>query len=406
MYKVLDEKNISEYIDNTREIRELLLKPQDSIDKLDISEIGDGNLNFVYTVKSGDKSIIIKQAVPYLRCVGEEYPLSRIRMTFEIEALKKEKEICPAFVPDIYYSSFDMSLVVMQNLNHHKILRTEMINRVIFPHLSEHISTFLADTLFFTSDFYESSENKKEDIKKFINTELCGITEDFIFTHPFEDNPTNQYNPKLDMSHVRKFREDKDIKSAVLEMKYKFMTNATALLHGDLHTGSVMLNQKETFVIDPEFAFYGPIGFDIGIYIANLIMNYISLDISEVEYKEYVYGCIKETWEKFAIKFKTNMLENEKKKKSLQFDYPNGMRDFEYFTDKFIREIFEDTIGFASCEMFRRTVGLAKVADIAEIEDLELRAKKEIKVLNIASTLIKSKAQINTIDEILDIISR
>jgi len=105
MYKVLDEKNISEYIDNTREIRELLLKPQDSIDKLDISEIGDGNLNFVYTVKSGDKSIIIKQAVPYLRCVGEEYPLSRIRMTFEIEALKKEKEICPAFVPDIYYSS-------------------------------------------------------------------------------------------------------------------------------------------------------------------------------------------------------------------------------------------------------------------------------------------------------------
>jgi len=208
------------------------------------------------------------------------------------------------------------------------------------------------------------------------------------------------------MSHVRKFREDKDIKSAVLEMKYKFMTNATALLHGDLHTGSVMLNQKETFVIDPEFAFYGPIGFDIGIYIANLIMNYISLDISEVEYKEYVYGCIKETWEKFAIKFKTNMLENEKKKKSLQFDYPNGMRDFEYFTDKFIREIFEDTIGFASCEMFRRTVGLAKVADIAEIEDLELRAKKEIKVLNIASTLIKSKAQINTIDEILDIISR
>jgi 5-methylthioribose kinase len=404
MYEILDDKNIQKYIDDTKEIRKLLLKPNESVDKLDITEIGDGNLNFVYTVKYGEKSIILKQAVPYLRCVGEEYPLSRIRMTFEIEALKKEKEICPTFVPDIYYSSHDMSLVVMQNLNHHKILRAEMINRVVFPNLSEHISTFLADTLFYTSDFYQSSDKKKEDVKKFINAELCGITEDFIFTHPFENNPTNEYNPKLDMLHVRNFREDKDIKSAVLEMKYKFMTNAQALLHGDLHTGSVMLNQKETFVIDPEFAFYGPIGFDVGIYIANLIMNYISLD--EVGYKEYVYGCIKETWEKFAIKFKTNMLENEKKKKSLQFDYPRGMRDFEYFTDKFIKEIFEDTIGFASCEMFRRTVGLAKVADIAGIEDLELRAKKEIKVLEIASTLIKSKSKINNIYEILDIIAK
>jgi len=402
MYKILNESNILDYVDSTKEIRDLLLNREQSIEKLEVSEIGDGNLNFVYILKADEKSIILKQAVPYLRCIGEEYPLSRIRMSFEIEALKEEKEICPSFVPDIYYSSHDMSLVVMQNLSLHKILRGEMIDKIIFPHLSEHISTFLADTLFYTSDFYQQSDKKKEDVKRFINTELCGITEDFIFTHPFEDNPTNQYNPKLDMSEVKKFREDTDIKSAALKMKYKFMTNAQALLHGDLHTGSIMLNQNQTYVIDPEFAFYGPIGFDVGIYLGNLIMNYISLE--DDKYKEFVYDCIKETWDKFAIKFKANILKNEKKKKSLQFDYPNGMKDFEYFVDKFMQGIFEDTIGFISCEMFRRTVGLAKVADIADIKDLKLRAKKEVKVLNIASTLIKS--DINSIDEVLDVMTK
>jgi len=402
MYKVLNNELIREYIEETPEIKTLLLNDNENTDSLDISEIGDGNLNFVYIVSSPKKSIILKQAVPYLRCVGEEYPLSRVRMTFEIEALKMQKQICPDFVPEIYYSSHEMSVVVMQNLNEHKILRGEMINRVQFPKLSEHISTFLADTLFYTSDFYLDSTQKKENVKKFINIELCSITEDFIFTHPYEDNATNEYSPKLDMLHVKKFREDTDVKVAVLKMKQKFMTNAEALLHGDLHSGSIMLNKDETYVIDPEFAFYGPIGFDVGIYLANLVMSYLSLNQDEIAYKKYVLTMIKETWEMFAIKFKSNMIENEKQKKSLQFDYPNGLKDLACFADSVVADIFADTIGFASCEMFRRTVGLAKVADVADIEDLEHRAEIESKVLDFASILIKSK--FTTIDEVINVI--
>ncbi|HIP61621.1 MAG TPA: S-methyl-5-thioribose kinase [Sulfurovum sp.] len=404
MYKILNNDTIRDYVDEVPEIRDLLLGSEESIAKLEISEIGDGNLNFVYIVKAGDRSVILKQAVPYLRCVGEEYPLSRIRMTFEIEALKTEKEICPEFVPDIYYSSHDMSLVVMQNLNQHKILRAEMINRVQFPLLSEHISTFLADTLFFTSDLYLKSDAKKEGVAKFINIELCKITEDFIFTHPYEDNETNEYNPKLDMALVKKFREDKDVKMAVLGMKYKFMTNAQALLHGDLHSGSIMLNQKETFVIDPEFAFYGPIAFDVGIYLANLIMSYLSLDGDDNKYGGYVSAMIVDTWDMFSTKFKENMISHEKESKSLQFDYPNGLVCLEGYANNFMDDLFEDSIGFVACEMFRRTVGLAKVADIAGIEDLDKRAKIEARVLDIASVLIKNKSEINDIAEVLAIV--
>jgi 5-methylthioribose kinase len=177
------------------------------------------------------------------------------------------------------------------------------------------------------------------------------------------------------------------------------MTEAQALLHGDLHTGSIMLNKEETYVIDPEFAFYGPMGFDVGIYLANLVMSYFSLKKDENGYRDYVRGMIKDTWDKFASKFKTNMLQNEKKRESLQWNYPDGMKHFERYTDGFVKDLFDDSIGFMACEMFRRTVGLAKVADVAGIEDLERRAEIEEKILNCASKIITSKY--SNIDEVI-----
>ena len=35
-----------------------------------------------------------------------------------------------------------------------------------------------------------------------------------------------------------------------------------------------MANKEETYVIDPEFAFFGPIGFDVGAFIGNLFLAY------------------------------------------------------------------------------------------------------------------------------------
>jgi 5-methylthioribose kinase len=39
-----------------------------------------------------------------------------------------------------------------------------------------------------------------------------------------------------------------------------------------------MVTRESTQVIDPEFAFYGPIGFDIGAFLGNLILAYYSQD--------------------------------------------------------------------------------------------------------------------------------
>ncbi|GAB2215689.1 hypothetical protein Droror1_Dr00020084 [Drosera rotundifolia] len=48
-----------------------------------------------------------------------------------------------------------------------------------------------------------------------------------------------------------------------------FCEKAQALIHGDCHTVSVIVTQDSTQVIDPEFAFDRPMGFDIGAFLGN-----------------------------------------------------------------------------------------------------------------------------------------
>ena len=87
-------------------------------------------------------------------------------------------------------------------------------------------------------------------------------------------------------------------------LKLRFMGLTQALVHGDLHTGSIMVTESDTRVIDSEFAFYGPMGFDIGAVIGNLLINYFSQDGHATEkdprdaYQAWVLGAAEEILER------------------------------------------------------------------------------------------------------------
>ena len=61
-------------------------------------------------------------------------------------------------------------------------------------------------------------------------------------------------------------------------LQAKFVERGQALLHGDMHTGSLMVTQDTTYAIDAEFAMYGPIAFDVGKFMANLLLAFFALD--------------------------------------------------------------------------------------------------------------------------------
>jgi len=384
-YKILTIETVKAYILNISEIKEYFEEGEISID-----EIGDGNVNFVYIVKNIEtkKSLIVKQAVPYLRIAGEGFPLSRERMNYEIRALQFYEELLPKHVPKIHYADEAMSLLIMENLSEHIIMRKGLIDTTYYPNFSEHISTFLAQTLFYSSSLYLDSTEKRALVDRFNhNTELCKLTEDFVFTLPYMEDETNEINPEL-LEEAEALFKESEFKKNVLKLKYIFMTQNDALLHGDLHTGSIMLNEKETYVIDPEFAFVGPFAFDIGALIANMINAYIShfYRSEDAKYQAWILESIREIYTQFEAKF----LE-------LWSQHPNSAllkegfmeeKELDEFKRDFMKNIFSQSVGFAGCKIARRVFGIAGVEDIRGIEDRERRKEAEMIALRIGKDLI------------------
>lgn len=358
---------------------------------LTCEEVGDGNLNLVFKVidQKSHKSVIVKQALPYAKVVGESWPLTLDRATIESNALLQYADIAGEYVPKVYYSDRKLAITIMEDLSHLDVLRKGLMEEKEYPLLSKHIGEFVAKTLFFTSDFALSPSKKKELAKQYYNPELCKITEDLVFTDPFFDHETNQYEKELQID-VELLWRDQQLKLEVAKLKKKFITNQDALIHGDLHTGSIFVNEKETKIIDPEFAFYGPLGFDIGQFIANLLLNALS---RRDENRETLFEHIEKTWSTFSKTF--SFLWNEHN--------VEAFANVDGYLEHVLQKTLEDAIGFAGCEMIRRTIGLAHVADLDEIKPYESRIIAKQNALQLGANLIKNKRNILSISEIKNI---
>jgi 5-methylthioribose kinase len=368
--------------------------------KLQSKEIGDGNLNLVFHISdpASGKSIILKQALPYAKVVGESWPLTLDRARIESEALRIEGELCPDLTPKVYAYEPDLALTVMEDLSDHVIMRRGLIEKNRYPLFPGHIGRFLARTLFFTSDLAMNLQQKKLQVKSFINPELCKITEDLIFDDPYTDSPNNNIEAHI-RDAVERIWADTELHLEVALLREKFLTKAQALLHGDLHTGSIFVKTDSTKVIDPEFAYYGPMGFDIGAVIANLLLNYAgqegwSTDASErAEYRRYLLDTVRGVWTEFERHFRALWNEHA----------ADRMARTPGYQDVYVAGLLQDAIGFAGCKMVRRVYGLAHVADIDRIEDAAARERAQRLALAIGTALIKRNRSARSIDEVLDI---
>lgn len=362
-----------------------------------IREVGDGNLNLVFIVKGPLGGVAVKQALPYVRLVGESWPLPLTRAHYEHMALSEQARLTGSLVPRVIHYDQLQALIVMELLEPHIIMRRGMIAATVYPKFAEDISSFMASTLFFTSDLALPADRKKQMIAAFAgNTALCKITEDLIFTDPYRVAELNRWtSPQLD-GFARRWREDAELKIAVSRLKLKFLSSAEAMLHGDLHTGSVMLTADETRIIDPEFAFMGPMGFDVGAVIANFLINYLSHDGHEESpgardaYRDWVLATVEAIWTLFRLKFLALWRSNgtgDAYPASLFADTASAAA-LEAEREAYMERLWRDTIGFAAAKMIRRVLGLAHNIDLEWIKNPDVRASCEARVLTLARDMM------------------
>jgi len=371
---------------------------------LSCKEIGDGNLNLVFHIidSTSGKSLIMKQALPYAKVVGDSWPLTLDRARIESEKLILEGKLAPGLVPQVYKYDPELSLTIMEDLSDHVIMRKGLIEGNEYPHFADHISTFLANTLFYTSDLGMNQQDKKLQVKNFINPDLCKITEDLIFDDPYTVSSNNNYEPAIEDAAAA-LRANDDLHLEIAILREKFLTQAQALLHGDLHTGSIFIKENSTKVIDPEFAYYGPMGYDIGAVFANLLLNYAGQEYwmkdaaAREAFRNNLLQTIISIWNQFNDKFlalwKTHGVDrmaNEAK----------GYKEY------YMKKVLQDTVGYTGAKMVRRIVGLAHVVDIDGIEDAAIRNSAQRLAIAIGTELIVRNRSIETIEELIELVKK
>ena len=166
-----------------------------------------------------------------------------------------------------------------------------------------------------------------------------------------------------------------------------------------------MASEGATFVIDPEFAFYGPMGFDIGALLSNLLLSYFSqggLSNGE-EYAEWVLQQAVAVWQTFETTFITLWDESVlakcgAKKGELYKGHliageegvaGTGLKPAQ---QQYMRRLWQDSLGFAGAKMVRRVLGIAHVADLEGIADPDSRAVCEKKCLLLARQMVMASA--------------
>ena len=381
----------------------------DSTEPWQVEEIGDGNLNLVFLVRGPKCAAIVKQALPYIRLVGDSWPLPLNRAFFEYQALIRQAKRDPGSVPEVLHFDENQALIVMEFLDKHVILRRLLIAGDYVDNLGTRLGEFIARTAFRGSDLSLPIIERKNDTKLFLdNHALCNITESLVFTDPYYNAALNRHNPAVD-DVVKDLRQNVKLKAEAQLLLTKFVANSETMLHGDLHTGSVMCTEKSIRVIDPEFATYGPMGFDLGMMLANLVMAYISQpahrgpeDLSS--YQDWILTVIEDLVMSFHEEF-SKLWHSERRgvlfPKSLFEDqhHEAGMP-----LEAKQRDIWEDALGFCGIEMHRRVLTLAHNADFESIDDTTLRGKLEAQNLSIGSRLIIERSSIAACDVFLSII--
>nr|WP_256096487.1 phosphotransferase [Streptomyces sp. LUP30] len=155
------------------------------------------------------------------------------------------------------------------------------------------------------------------------------------------------------------FRADARLRTEVADLRHTFMTAAQALLHGDLHTGSVMAGSREGAPVvrafDPEFSFVGPVGYDLGLYWANTLVSAErarALDALSDHADQLGLP-----WRAFETEFRLL--------------WPTRVDSFfdDACLDRFLRRVWTDSVGYAGAEIVRRITGFAHLAHPTTLPD-------------------------------------
>ncbi|HEY8590391.1 MAG TPA: phosphotransferase [Naasia sp.] len=328
-----------------------------------VREVTAGNMNRVFLAHGQDapapgRGIAVKQAPPWVQAAGPSWPIDPARIGAEARAYERLSVVAPEVVPRIMHADLDRWVLVMEDLSDLAVLRDALVAQVAAvvegraPAQLDVRSTSIAVGRFVgaltAATAGLSGAERDRLIEESANPELCALTVDVVLTEPYGPHEHNSWHPHLD-PRVRALHADSEVGAAVAVARQRFDAAQEALLHGDLHTGSVMVGVRggawTTKVFDPEFSFVGPVGMDLGLYWANLAIAATAAEaVGATELAAEREAGIAASWKAFTAELATA--------ERLPLD---------------LDRIRDDAWRFAAVEAIRRVAGYSHAADLERL---------------------------------------
>jgi 5-methylthioribose kinase len=271
--------------------------------EVEVDEVTAGNMNRVFIARGPRGSLAVKQAPPWVQVVGPEWPVDPSRIASEARTYERLASRVPDSIPTIVDFDESRYVLVMEDLSDLDVLRDALVREVVavsasgdavpidavpidavpidYVDLGRVVGRFVGELASSTSVSALGAREHEALVEVAANPELCQMTLDVVLDEPYREHEHNHWHPALD-DRVRALYADRDVRDAVASIRSTFETRHEALLHGDLHTGSVMVGWRDgaqvVKVFDPEFSFVGPIGMDLGLFWANIEIAAIAAD--------------------------------------------------------------------------------------------------------------------------------
>lgn len=363
----LTKENIAEYVDSRLDFFNLNGDIRVSaIGEGSKEEDGDGFINFVFRVSDGEHFLIVKQSTEATR-VGGNFDVDVNRYKLEYDSMKLRKAIVPEFVPKVYDIDMENRVFIVEDVSYLKISRFQLLKGKQFPLLGEHIGRYMAGNNFFTSEYYLDSRSFRDLSVRFMNPTMREIMDIGMFLSSV--TPEDTVGRPLDPDFQRFSKAicaDPEVLISRQRLRHLFMTKGECMIHGDLHTSNVMVNDEETKVIDMEYTFCGPFSYDMGYFLQNFLTQYTAATFRPFDsendreaYKVYCLFIIKDTYLSFCKYFCRHF------KRFAKPEY----RDVPGLLEDFCLTSLREFIGFAATAMLGRIVSVIPFPDYDEIAD-------------------------------------
>lgn len=376
-YFLMEKKDIPAYVQD-----KLSFFPTDAV--LTCSEI-ENSLSRSFCVSDNKgRRIIVKQAGHPLK-VDHNITFTRDRARIEANILRLQNVLCPGQVPEVYLYDETMSAIIMEGMADHKMMRSGLTAHRTYPRFAEQITDFLVNALLLTSDISMNHQEKKKLVQGFSNPEFCDLIENLVLGEPVLDykGRNDVFPPVLDFARDQIYGDDK-LQAEAAALRFHFMNCPQALVHGSLDTGSIFINPEHLFVFNPESAFFGPMGYDIGTVIASLFIAWANGNATIEDPSDRACFCgwcmstILEIVDLFQEKFQAVWSEKA----------TDPLAGAPGFPEDYLTEVLADAAGYAGTECLSRIMGMTHAEELTSIQDSDRRAVAEKIILTLGKDLI------------------